>query len=163
MPQELQIFRLFDKVISDCLNDVIRRTEQFVLDTPLSNVAGPSEGGHLADNLHSAAQVGCCRQIFAAWNAQGAFGRSADDTLNVDRMLHFAAQLSHVGATIAVLAEPKLSSHATWPVCTGFRFFGSQTDQPASVAVLVHEAVTHAVSIIEGYGNECAMWVAIQG
>ena len=30
------------------------------------------------------------------------------------------------------------------------------------MAVLVHEAVTDAVSIIEGYGNECAMWVAIQ-
>ena len=111
VPHELQIFRSFDRVISECLRDVIRRTEQFVLHTPLSHVAGPWEGGHLADSLQSVAQVSSCRQIFAAWNAQGAFGRSADEALNVDRMLHFAAQLSHEGVTIVVLVEPISSDH----------------------------------------------------
>ena len=163
VPQHLLIFRTFDAMLRDCLKDTLRRTSHLVQGLPLASVAGPWEGGHQVEGVPPAAQIGNCRQVFAAWNAQGAFGRSSNEALNTDRMLHFAAHLSLVGATVAVIAEPKLRQHATWPPCTGFKFHGLQTDDPASVAVLVHEAVSHAIVVLEGYGCESAMWVAIQG
>ena len=163
VPPSLQLFRSFDKVLTDCLKDVVRRTEQKSRGLPLHSLAGPWEGGHEAAAVENARPGGSCAQAFAAWNAQGAFGRSANEARNVDRMLHFAAQLLHAEVTIAVVAEPKLGEHASWPRCTGFKFFGLHTHDPASVAVLVHEAVAHAVSVLSDYGDECASWVAVEG
>ncbi|CAE7241302.1 unnamed protein product [Symbiodinium natans] len=163
VPPSLQLFRSFDKVLTDCLKDVVRRTEQKSRGLPLHSLAGPWEGGHEAAAVENARPGGSCAQAFAAWNAQGAFGRSANEARNVDRMLHFAAQLLHAEVTIAVVAEPKLGEHASWPSCTGFKFFGLHTHDPASVAVLVHEAVAHAVSVLSDYGDECASWVAVEG
>ena len=163
VPDELGSFRAFDAMLVDCIRDVLRRTHQQTQGLPLSGTAGPWEGGLVVESVPSTAVTGSCRLKIAAWNAQGAFGRSLDVDKNQTRMLHFAAHLLHVGAAVAVISEPRLSPQACWPDCTCYSFHGTQTQDPASVAVLIHDAVSDAVSILSGYGDQNAMWISCAG
>ena len=111
IPVDLTLFRQFDVVLAECLDDVLRRTDQTAANVPPNKVTGPWEGGRSAEHV-KATSSNRTQANLAAWNGQGAFGRFIDAGLNFDRMISVAAKLLEQQVAVAVISEPKLGEHA---------------------------------------------------
>ena len=160
IPMDLRLFRQFDAVLMECLDDVLRRTDQTAVNVPLNKVTGPWEGGRLAEH-GKATSSNRTQAKLVAWNGQGAFGRFADAGLNFDRMISVAAKLLEQQVTVAVISEPKLGEHVRWPADMEYQFLGARTEDPGSVAILVHNSIVDQVLEIPNLGTEKAIWVRI--
>ena len=163
LPAATQAHKEFSKLLNHTLHKLDQRAGEIAAKLPANKLYGPWEGGIGVSEVGNALPQATPYDLkLFCWNIRGALSSATGHEAHSARISQVVQALHRVGATIAILSEPRFGPGLLWPQWTGYALHGARSYNNDSVSILVLQDLEDLIVPIPDLGDKRAVWLEIR-